>query len=202
MKGKTHLGIGIVTSIALYEKLSLDFNIISLGVVAFGYLLPDIDHPKSMINKYILPFKNKITKVIMYICIGIILLWYSIISGGIPHIKAIGILFIFISISTHRNGLTHSLTGMIIFSVVVGYIGNIYNLYNIIYYFMIGYGSHLLCDMATPRGVPLFYPFKDGNIKLPITVRTNSKAGNILENLIVILGYGYIIYRLPNIIKL
>ncbi|BDR68238.1 membrane protein [Clostridium tetani] len=202
MKGKTHLGVGIVTSIALYEKLSLDFNIISLGVVAFGSLLADIDHPKSMINKYILPFKNKFTKVIMYICIGIILLWYSIASGGMPHIKAIGILFMFIAISTHRNGLTHSLTGMIIFSVVVGYIGNIYNLYNIIYYFMIGYGSHLLCDMATPRGVPLFYPFKEGNVKLPITFRTNSKMGIMLENLIVILGYGYIVYKLPNIMKL
>lgn len=108
----------------------------------------------------------------------------------------------FIAISTHRNGLTHSLTGMIIFSVVVGYIGNIYNLYNIIYYFMIGYGSHLLCDMATPRGVPLFYPFKEGNVKLPITFRTNSKMGIMLENLIVILGYGYIVYKLPNIMKL
>ena len=66
-----------------------------------------------MINKYILPFKNKFTKVIMYICIGIIFLWYSMTSGGgIPHIKAIGILFIFIAISSHgRNGLTHSLTG-------------------------------------------------------------------------------------------
>lgn len=201
MKGKTHLGVGIVTSIALYEKLSLDYSVISLGIVAFGSLLPDIDHPKSMINKYILPFKNKFTKVIMYICIGIILLWYSIIRGDIPHIKAIGILFIFIAISSHRNGVTHSLTSMIVFSTIVGYMGKIYNLHSIIYYFMIGYGAHLVCDMMTPRGVPLFYPFKEGNVKLPITFSTNSKMGNMLENLIVILGYGYIVYKLPNIIK-
>lgn len=202
MKGKTHLGIGIVTSIALYEKLSLDFNVISLGAVAVGSLLPDIDHPKSMINKYILPFKNKFTKVIMYTCIGLILLWYSIIRGDVPHIKAMGILFIFIAISSHRNGLTHSLTSMIIFSTIVGYIGKIYGEYSVIYYFMIGYGTHLLGDMMTPRGVPLFYPFKEGNVKLPITFSTNSKTGNILENLIVILGYGYIVYKLPNIIKI
>ena len=46
-----------------------------------------------------------------------------------------------------------------------------------------------------------FILLRIGNIKLLITVRTNSKAGNILENLIVILGYGYIIYRFTNIIS-
>jgi inner membrane protein len=63
MKGKTHLGVGIVTSIALYEKLSLDFNIISLGVVAVGSLLPDIDHPKSMINNIFYLLKINLLKL-------------------------------------------------------------------------------------------------------------------------------------------
>ncbi|PRR80602.1 inner membrane protein [Clostridium liquoris] len=199
MKGKTHAGIGILAFITIYNKLPIKMELSGLAVVTLASLLPDIDHPKSIINKYILPFKNKMTKVTLYACIGIIILWYSFLYNGEDYLKAIGILFILISISSHRKGLTHSLTGLIIFSFLAGYIGNIYNVDNIIYYFMLGYGLHLICDMVTDRGIPLFYPFKEKNIKFPLTFKTNSKIGNTVEDIIAIVGLIYVVYRLPSI---
>ncbi|GAA0716607.1 metal-dependent hydrolase [Clostridium malenominatum] len=199
MKGKTHAGIGVVAVLALYNKPLAMSDLWGLGIVVVASLLPDIDHPKSAINKYILPFKNKLTKVTIYICLGLILMWYSYLYRGEAFLNGIGIILILIGISTHRNGLTHSLVGMITFSFITAYIGNIYHVNNVIYYFMIGYGLHLFCDMGTNRGVPLFYPFKKKNIKLPFTFKTNSKIGNTIEELIVIVGLIYIVFKLPNL---
>lgn len=199
MKGKTHAGVGVVTFLSIYNSIPGKFNYIGMMVVILASVLPDIDHPKSIINKYILPFKNKITKITLYTCLGIIILWYDYLYTKEPVFKALGISFIIIAISSHRNGLTHSLTGMIMFSFIAGYIGNMYNVHYLVYYFLIGYGMHLLCDMATNRGVPLFYPFKRKKIRLPITYKTNSKMGNSIEELLMIIGLLFTIYKLPQI---
>lgn len=199
MKGKTHAGVGIVTFLSIYDMLPGKFNYIGMMVVILASVLPDIDHPKSIINKYILPFKNKATKITLYACLGIILLWYDYLYSREPIIKALGISLIIIAVSSHRNGLTHSLAGMITFSFIAGYIGNMYNIHYIVYYFMIGYGMHLLCDMATNRGVPLWYPFKNKKIKFPITYKTNSKIGSTIEEFLMILGLLFTIYKLPVI---
>ncbi|MEY7999179.1 metal-dependent hydrolase [Clostridium sp. Mt-5] len=199
MKGKTHAGMGIVTYLSIYNMLPGKFNYMGLLLVAFASILPDVDHPKSMINKYVLPFKNKLTKVILYGCVGVTLIWYDYLYTHSPIIKAIGISFLIIAVSSHRSGLTHSLTGMIIFSFIVGYLGNMYNIHYLVYYFMIGYGMHLLCDMVTNKGVPLFYPFRSKKIKLPLTYRSNSKVGSAIEELLMIFGLLFTIYRLPVI---
>ncbi|WP_368489649.1 metal-dependent hydrolase [Clostridium sp. BJN0013] len=201
MKGKTHAGVGLVTFLSVYDILPGKFNYVGIFVVIFASVLPDIDHPKSIINKYILPFRNKLTKVVFYSCLGTILLWYDYLYKGEPVIKAIGISFFIIALSTHRNGLTHSLTGMIMFSFIIGYLGNMYNLHYLVYYFIIGYGMHLLCDMITDRGVPLFYPFKNKKFRMPLTYRTNSKIGCTIEELLMIGGLLFTIYKLPVIYK-
>jgi inner membrane protein len=199
MKGKTHAGVGIVTFLSVYNSLPGKFNYIGMMVVIFASVLPDIDHPKSIINKYILPFRNKATKVTLYMCLGIIILWYDYLHTKQPAFKALGVSLIAIAISSHRNGLTHSLSGMIIFSFIAGYIGNMYNIHYLVCYFMIGYGMHLLCDMATNRGVPLLYPFQNKKIKLPVTYKSNSKVGDSIEQLLMVFGLLFIIYKLPEI---
>ncbi|WP_333861312.1 metal-dependent hydrolase [Clostridium sp.] len=201
MKGKTHAGVGVVTFLSVYDMLPGKFNYIGILVVIFASVLPDIDHPKSIINKYILPFRNKLTKMVFYSCLGTILLWYDYLYKGEPVIKAISISFFIVALSTHRNGLTHSLTGMIMFSFIIGYLGNMYNLHYLVYYFIIGYGMHLLCDMITDRGVPLFYPFKNKKLKMPLTYKTNSKIGCTIEELLMIFGLLFTIYKLPVIYK-
>lgn len=197
MTGKTHAGIGLAAFIALSNRIPGGFSYIGLGVVLAASLLPDIDHPKSVVNRYILPFKNKGAKVTLYICSGIIVLWFDYLYTNQPAYKALGAALIAVGFSSHREGLTHSLLGMITFTFIVEYIGSKYSLNHITIYFIIGYSMHLICDMATNRGVPLFYPFKNKKVKLPMTFRVGSKFGNLIELILVVAGLLYVIYRLP-----
>jgi len=199
MKGTTHAGIGLAVYIAVSDRLPGRFNYIGMAVVLGASLLPDIDHPKSLINRYILPFKNKGAKVTLYLCSGIIVLWFDYIYTNQPAYKALGAALIAVGLSSHRQGLTHSLLGMITFSFIIGYIGNKYNIKNITSCFILGYSLHLLGDMATNRGVPLFYPFKNKKMRLPLTYRVGSKLGNFIELVLVVSGLLYIIYRIPII---
>ncbi len=196
MKGKTHAGIGAVAFTVLYKGVPSNFDYIGLGIVILASLLPDIDHPKSIVNKYLLPFKNKTTKVALYSCAGIIVLWFNYLYARQPAYIALGLSLIVVGISAHRSGLTHSLTGLILFSLIVGYVGNKYGLPKLVYSFLLGYGLHLCCDMMTSGGITLFYPFKKKRIKFPLTYSSNSKLGNFIEESIMIAGLLYIIYKL------
>ncbi|EDS78468.1 membrane protein [Clostridium novyi A str. 4552] len=199
MKGKTHAAIGMATFMSLYDRVPGGFNYLGVFIVAIASLLPDIDHPKSIINKYILPFKNKKTKTAVYLALAVIVLYSDYMYTKSPVSKAIGIAFIFIAVSSHRNGLTHSLIGLISFTIIASYIGKSYAIPASAYYFVIGYGMHLFCDMATKMGIPMFYPFINKKYKLPFTYNVNSKRGNDLEEFLIIVSLVYIIYRLPGI---
>lgn len=200
MTGKTHAGIGSVVYVAICSKLPGKFSYIGMLVVILASILPDIDHPKSMINKYILPFKNKTTKVTIYVCLGIIILWFDFLYTKELALKSLAISFIIIGLSTHRNGLLHSLTGMIFFMIMIGYTCRRYSLPPLVYPFGIGYGSHLMGDMFTKMGVPLFYPFSKRKFKFPYTYKVGSKAGKLIEEIIMVFGLAYIVYVLPKML--
>ena len=195
MKGKTHAGVGVTALICVADKMPGKLNYLGLVLVLAGSLLADIDHPKSIINKYILPFKNKATKVTIYTCIGLLVLWYDYLHAGYSILKAVAAAFLIIAISTHRSGLTHSVAGMIMFSFIVGYIGNSYKMQYLVYYFMLGYGMHLVCDMMTNRGIPILYPFIEKRVKFPFAYKSNSKIGNMAEQFIMIVGLVLAIYK-------
>ncbi|MCR1934415.1 metal-dependent hydrolase [Clostridium tepidum] len=199
MKGKTHAGVGIAVFLSIYSRLPGNFSYFGLLVVFISSLLPDIDHPKSIFNKYILFFKNKTSKIAFYSCSGVLVFWYDYLYTREPALKALAIMLIVIAISSHRNGLTHSLFGMIIFAFIAGYLGNMYNIHYIVYYLFIGYGSHILCDMATNRGVPLLYPFSKKKFKFPVTYKSNSKIATLIETILTTLVLIFTIYKLPII---
>lgn len=200
MKGKTHAGIGAVTFMSICDKLPGRFSYIGLIIVIISSLIPDIDHPKSIINKYFLPVKNKKTKTTIYSCLALVVLWFDYLYIGEPALKALGITLIFVALSSHRNGLTHSLTGLIAFTLISGYLGEVYNINFIVYYFIIGYGMHLLCDMMTKMGIPLFYPFIIKKYKFPLIYKVSSKSGNLFEDFLMIMGLVYTLFRLPAIL--
>lgn len=201
MTGKTHAGIGIVTYVGLCDKLPGNFSYIGVLVVGIASLLPDIDHPKGILNKYILPFKNKTTKVIVYVGMGLILLVLDHFCFHNTVSKVLGFTLIMVGFSSHREGITHSIVGMVLFTIVVSWLGKKYKVPNIPYYFLIGYGMHLISDMFTKRGVPILYPFKNKKYRFPLNFSTGSKSGEIIEEVIMVIGLMYIIYRLPFILN-
>ncbi|MFD3155737.1 metal-dependent hydrolase [Haloimpatiens sp. FM7330] len=200
MTGRTHAGIGIVTFVGICDKLPGKFSYTGIAVVVIASLLPDIDHPKGILNKYILPIKNKSAKVSIYASLGILVLCLDYLYVNKPVMKVLGIMLIMIAFSSHREGITHSLVGLIAFNFIASYLGKKYNISNIPYYFIIGYGMHLICDMFTSRGVPILYPFEKKKYKFPFNFSTSTKKGMYIEEFIMVVGLMYIIYRLPAIL--
>lgn len=202
MTGKTHAGLGTAIGIAFSSMMPGEMSLISILVLIIASLLPDVDHPKSIFNKYILPVKSKGVKLAVYGSIGVSIIMLNFKYERIAELYVVGFLFIVIALSSHRNGLTHSIAGIIIFSFVANYFGDKYNNKYLVYYFIIGYSSHIVGDMFTNRGVPLFYPLKNKNFKFPVTFRVGSKRGNFIEDIIIICSILYILYNLPVLLQL
>jgi inner membrane protein len=200
MTGKSHFGIGIITTAILSEYLKYNLNTATLIVCTVASLLPDIDHPKGFINQYLLPIKSREIKIALYVVIGIFIILLDYFYFNMAYLKVIGIFFILIGISTHRDGITHSLTGLLCFAGVLGFVANTYNFKEVIFPFIIGYGMHLLCDMLTSKGVPLFYPFNKKKYKFPVTFTVGSWWGNLIEGGIIASGLLYLVFKLPVII--
>ena len=85
MIGKTHLGGGIVTSLLLCGG-----DVVSMCWLVFGSILPDIDHPGSMIGKNI-PILPKLLKhrgfthsLLFCLLMGFFNIWIGI--GCLVHI--------------------------------------------------------------------------------------------------------------------
>lgn len=96
--------------------------------------------------------------------------------------KAKGISYFIKSIFGHR-GITHSLLGTGIISIIIYFLLNHYNLnLQILQMFNLGYLSHLLTDLITKAGIPLFYPYKK-RIKIPL-IRTGGKREFIFRTIV------------------
>ncbi|WP_142415156.1 metal-dependent hydrolase [Hathewaya massiliensis] len=196
MQGKTHAMVGLSSYVFFCGKLPGKFEVLGLIVTVGAALLPDIDHPKSILNKYILPIKNENTKRTFYACIGILILWFDYIYWNDLALKALGISFIVISLNSHRNGFSHSFLGFLIFSVIGALWETKFSKPYLTFYIVLGYGGHLLCDMLTKAGIPLFYPINKKKIKFPLNYSLNSKLGKGIEGFINIVLLLYIMYAL------
>lgn len=200
MTGKTHLGIGVIATVILSQYIPVELTVPALGVSAFASLLPDIDHPKGIINKYILPFKNKSVKITLYITVGIFIIILNYFYFNFEYLTALGIFITLIGVSSHRNGTTHSLTGYLCFLWTFGYAASDLGFKNLVIPFSIGYVLHLLADMFTSKGIPVFYPFIKKKFKMPVTFTVGSWWGNLIEGIITASGLIYLTWKLPIIL--
>ncbi|MDG2448611.1 MAG: metal-dependent hydrolase [Saprospiraceae bacterium] len=132
---------GIVGSIIGINILD-DYRLIP--IIIFASLLPDIDHPKSILGTIFRPISKAINK-----------------KYG------------------HRT-ITHSLV------VLVGLVALI-SAFQSVYFpdipiatiFGLAYGSHLVFDMMTVQGVPLFYPFRKNACVIPGNPHMRLRTSNI-----------------------
>lgn len=200
MTGKTHLGIGLLTAVLILDKEIIGITPVTILICVIASLLPDADHPQGVLNKYILPIRNKSFKLSVYLSLGIVVIGLNYLYFSYPYLYALGIAFILIGVSSHRQGITHSLVGFILFVYIIGYgTQDIEALERkrMIIAFISGYGSHILGDMFTSAGVPLFYPFSKKKFKMPFTFKVGSKTGNLIETIIIALGIIYLTFKIP-----
>ena len=132
---------GIFASI-LGINILADYRLIP--IIIFAALLPDIDHPKSIIGRMFLPISKSIN-------------------------RRFG----------HRT-ITHSLIVWILLTALISAFQAAYfPTIKVAQIFCLAYGSHLLFDMVTQQGIPLFYPFKKNACVLPGRSELRLRSGNI-----------------------
>lgn len=138
MTGKTHQILGITAGLTYFMATTEPaYNPATVGAVLafsyFGSLLPDIDQPSSKLW-HMLPFGHAIGEL------------------SDPFFE-------------HRN-ITHSILGVVFVGLGFNYLFELFpdywaiNTSVVLGATLIAYGSHLLADLLTNEGIPLFFPYK------------------------------------------
>lgn len=154
MMGKTHLTIGFAYGVLLLPRVvtgevaPIDYGLILSGL-ALGSLMPDLDHPQSMITARV-PLAGWIVSRLVS-------------HRGILHsILGLGLWSIAVGLVTSGVITTGTLLGL---SVQASFV-------NLGAGFLTGYFLHILADIVTTGGVRLFYP-----AQLKVSLRLMSTGG-------------------------
>lgn len=170
MMGKTHISVGIASSLILCQpKTKAEFISAIIGG-AVGGVMSDIDVKIDRSNK----FAEKASKDALYgEIIAAVIAAFALIADALSGFNVInriasnwipavvgGVVFVVLTvlgeISTHRDR-THSILALILFTLSVAFIDT-----EIGIAFFFGYLSHLLIDLLNKSPERLFYPFKKG----------------------------------------
>lgn len=172
MKGRTHLAVGVASSLfvaphltGVFTGFNLNVTSVLLGVsvAGVGALLPDIDIKGSDARRGLTKILSSIALLIVF---GFILrnnMIMSDIKGPLDAMKGsvnvVGLVLFVVSLvfgffSNHRS-YTHSLLGFAVFS---------YSVYLLLggfwVWFAIGYLSHILIDLFNCKGERLLFPLE------------------------------------------
>ncbi len=160
MMGKTHVAMGMATSMMVLNPTSPKLCLFALAGGAVGGVVADIDTVKND-YKHDALIGQCIAYGTLLICLGIDFFNnYGMCDGFIKRNMKINILGIIIYLmlicggveSKHRT-FTHSLLALCLFSNAVCILFP-----QIVGSFIIGYLSHLILDITNKKPVPLFYP--------------------------------------------
>lgn len=184
MTYKTHFNFGILFStlfiICIYANNTNINNLLSFVLMSgIAALIPDYDHRKSYITKYI------------NLAILIFLILYAKYAYTF-NISIITLIWLILAKVTKHRTFTHSLIGTTIF---------VYPYYHTMFFIpiLIGYASHIFADLLTERGCPLLYPFVKEKQHL-LSMTTGSKTESILCLLLTIINVSLIALILLRII--
>ncbi len=178
MTTPNHIAGGIVITgiFCSLWNVNIFSNPVYIALTVVGSILPDIDHTKSLIGKAVYPLAK----------------WLSIKFG-------------------HRT-ITHSLI-FLIFITGTAFLLEHFNIINftnpnnpkilhptaIILFFAVF--SHILLDMVTIQGVPLFYPFYRNPCVLPANVELRIKTGNLKQEGIALFIFAFFTIFFQDLFK-
>lgn len=170
MMSKTHLAVGMATSMMLMQPKTKSEFVVSIIGGAVGGIMSDIDVKVDKRNQYAQKASMDAVygQIIAAMLTIVMIVCDFIIKGGLcdtilsnPKLPLVGVvLFIVLVIlgklSKHREK-THSILFLILFTLVTGLI----NISLGISLFF-GYASHLIVDLFNKSPIRLFYPLKKG----------------------------------------
>jgi len=159
MTAPNHVVGGIaITGISLsFWDINIFSNELFLGLCVFASLLPDIDHTKSIIGKMFYPIAKFLDTRF----------GHRTITHSLTCLVPLFIFFLFLELNVinpifERNGSDLSLI------------------------FLFAFLSHLILDMLTVQGIPLFFPFLKNACVIPANPTLRFRSGNIKSEAIAL----------------
>lgn len=177
MTYKTHFNFGVLLSLLIINmkyRSPLEY-ILCILIAGIAALIPDFDHKNSYIS-------NRVSPIWLIVLFIYVIIYFDIMS------LLILILWLTITYFSKHRTFSHSLLGLLLFGFP--FIGT-----GILYPVLIGYVSHLFSDMLTREGIPLFYPFSKGKIRICNFI-TNSIYERLLLMIIIIVNIILIVKNL------
>lgn len=165
MLGKTHMAVGIATTLAITQPSGISELVLAVGAGSLGALISDIDVGTSNSHRD----ADKITALSVVVVLAVFALDYFCntqiierIIGSSGYLRIIAGLLLFIGICAfgkeqpHRSFM-HSFLALILLSFALGLIWE-----KAVIYFAVGFLSHLATDIFNKKKVRLLYPLKGG----------------------------------------
>lgn len=187
MTGKTHIALGLLVTEMIMPMRTPELAAINISFAIIGSMMPDIDISNSKISH----------KVKKFIAFAVAILMFSHYILKMPYasiFKAVGsykifnagillliVLMLFSKTTEHRT-FTHSILGLILFSISTFLIlkqGTVS--------FILGYAAHLFADWTTDSGIMIIYPSKK-KVSLHL-IKTNSLVDHMMCIFAMLLFY-------------
>ncbi len=165
MLGKTHMVVGIASTLAITRPENPLQLLTATAIGAFGAMISDIDVDSSASHQK----ANTATIAAVVAVVGIFILDFFFHTNFLQQIvsdsnifRIVTGLLIFIVVCAfgkeqpHRSFM-HSFLALAILSFAIGLINT-----SVVKYFVVGFLSHLLIDSFNHKKLKLFYPAKKG----------------------------------------
>jgi inner membrane protein len=180
MIGNTHIALGLLSAVLVKEVLHLPVTPADIVICVIGALLPDIDEPSSTISKpgwLLFPYLPRTLVRLLNALTRIVSKLLNWIFGhrSITHWPVFPVFLVLLSVELDSIKLL---------------------------LFAVGYASHLLGDLCTAQGIPLWAP-----LSLKRTSWMKIRVGGLVETVFsTFLWLGLLIYfcfgNLPQLKRL
>lgn len=174
MTAPNHIVGGIaITGISLsFWDINIFSNSMFLSVCIFSSMLPDIDHPKSLIGKIFYPLAKYLDRNF----------GHRTITHSLAVLVPLFVLFMIIELNVvnpyfDRSGASFSMI------------------------FLFAYLSHLILDMLTVQGIPLFYPFMKNPCVIPANPSLRFRSGNLKSEAIALFIFTFVLFSSYDLFK-
>ena len=192
MTGKTHAAVGLGTVLAVTQPSTVSGLVLAAGTGMLGALISDIDVGTSKSHKD----ADRITLIAVLLVAAeialnyfMIFIWEKIRNNQSIAPVAMGVI-IFIAVCAfgknqpHRSFM-HSIMAMAILSAAISMVS-----VQLVFYFVVGFASHLVLDCFNRKRVRILYPLP-GGIALDFC-----KAGGFVDSLLFKLGSVAVIFEI------
>lgn len=165
MLGKTHMAVGIASTLAVTQPGNITEMVLAVGAGAFGGLISDIDVGTSESHRD----ADKIVFLSAIVVLAVILIDHFLQTGIASRViqssgygrVIIGTLLLigicaFGKEQPHRSFM-HSFLALILLCFAIGLVWE-----KTVLYFAVGFLSHLVIDIFNKKKVRLLYPLKGG----------------------------------------